>query len=92
MRRPSAGLTVLMLLVALGAGLSSLCLGPEFDNPADYDGDGDDSGLVWTPAAASPDVLVATVLPIPVPSISAGCPRRPADPPRPPRPIRSALS
>lgn len=47
MRRLEGRVMSVVLLLALGLALSSVALGPEFDQPGHYDGDGDDVGLIW---------------------------------------------
>jgi len=47
MRRVEARVVSALLLLVLGIALASVALGPDFDPPGHYDGDGDDVGLIW---------------------------------------------
>jgi hypothetical protein len=56
MRRLEGRLLPAVLLLALGLALASVALGPEFDPPGHYDGDGDDAGLIWKTLSQGADI------------------------------------
>ena len=68
-RRFGALIGAVLGLLALAAGLISPCLPVEASNPAYYDGDEDDVGIVqarfsWTPDVQVVPVVVPVVLPL----------------------------
>ena len=68
-RHVCAFLGAVLSLLALAAGLISPCLPVEAGNPAYYDGDEDDVGIVqgrfsWTPDVQVAPVVVRVVIPL----------------------------
>ena len=73
-RRLAALVAVVLGLLAFGAGLVSPCLSADPGNPAYYDGDEDDVGIVqerfsWTPVVEVASVAPA-VSPVAIPPVS----------------------
>ena len=58
MRRVEARVVSALLLLVLGIALASVALGPDFDPPGHYDGDGDDVGLIWKTLSQWADIPV----------------------------------
>lgn len=90
MRRAVGRGTPIVVLVALGVDCWSLALGPEFDTPPQYDGDGDDVGLIGKVRFEWVDVSVTDARLTFVPSAPTRC-RAPTMAARPPQIAREPL-
>ena len=75
MRRTGGRVLPIILLVALGVALWSVALGPQFDGPDRYDGDGDDTGLIANLLSQWVGVIDTTGLTF-VPLARGRCPTR----------------